>query len=50
VGPQFRFDQFNLLQIGQPRGHVKFSGQFIQLRLWAMAAVMGWLTCFWVSQ
>jgi len=28
VGPQFRFDQFNLLQIGQPRGNVQFSGQF----------------------
>jgi Carboxypeptidase regulatory-like domain/TonB dependent receptor len=28
VGPQFRFDQFNLLQIGQPRGNIQFSGQF----------------------
>ncbi len=28
VGPQFRFDQFNLLQIGQPRGNVQFSGQY----------------------
>ncbi len=28
VGPQFRFDQFNLLQIGQPRGRVSFSGQY----------------------
>jgi hypothetical protein len=28
VGPQFRFDQFNLLQIGQPRGNISFSGQF----------------------
>jgi hypothetical protein len=28
LGPQFRFDQFNLLQIGQPRGRVSFSGQF----------------------
>jgi outer membrane receptor protein involved in Fe transport len=28
VGPQFRFDQFNLLQIGQPRGNLSFSGQF----------------------
>jgi len=28
MGPQFRFDQFNLLQIGQPRGRVSFSGQF----------------------
>jgi hypothetical protein len=27
-GPQFRFDQFNLLQIGQPRGNMSFSGQF----------------------
>jgi len=27
-GPQFRFDQFNLLQIGQPRGNLMFSGQF----------------------
>ncbi len=27
-GPQFRFDQFNLLQIGQPRGNLSFSGQF----------------------
>jgi hypothetical protein len=28
VGPQFHFDQFNLLQIGQPRGNLSFSGQF----------------------
>jgi hypothetical protein len=28
MGPQFRFDQFNLLQIGQPRGNISFSGQF----------------------
>jgi Carboxypeptidase regulatory-like domain/TonB dependent receptor-like, beta-barrel len=28
VGPQFRFDQFNLLQIGQPRGNLSFTGQF----------------------
>lgn len=28
MGPQFRFDQFNLLQIGQPRGRVSFSGEF----------------------
>ena len=28
VGPQFRFDQFNLLQIGQPRGNLSFSGQY----------------------
>ena len=28
MGPQLRFDQFNLLQIGQPRGRVSFSGQF----------------------
>jgi hypothetical protein len=28
VGPQLRFDQFNLLQIAQPRGNVQFSGQF----------------------
>jgi outer membrane receptor protein involved in Fe transport len=28
VGPQLRFDQFNLLQIGQPRGNVQFSGQY----------------------
>jgi hypothetical protein len=28
LGPQFRFDQFNLLQIGQPRGNLSFSGQF----------------------
>ena len=28
AGPQFRFDQFNLLQIGQPRGNLSFSGQF----------------------
>ena len=28
VGPQVRFDQFNLLQIGQPRGNLSFSGQF----------------------
>src|SRR5208337_2434321 len=28
VGPQFRFDQFNLLQIGQPRGNIQFSGQY----------------------
>ena len=27
-GPQFRFDQFNLLQVGQPRGNLSFSGQF----------------------
>ena len=28
VGPQFQFLQFNLLQIGQPRGNLSFSGQF----------------------
>ncbi len=28
LGPQFRFDQFNLLQLGQPRGDLEFSGQF----------------------
>ncbi|MFZ0761772.1 MAG: hypothetical protein WAM69_17640, partial [Candidatus Sulfotelmatobacter sp.] len=28
VGPQLRFDQFNLLQIGQPRGNLSFSGQY----------------------
>ena len=28
AGPQIRFDQFNLLQIGQPRGNLSFSGQF----------------------
>jgi hypothetical protein len=28
AGPQFRWDQFNLLQIGQPRGNLQFSGQF----------------------
>lgn len=28
VGPQVHFDQFNLLQIGQPRGNLSFSGQF----------------------
>ncbi|MGP8094580.1 MAG: carboxypeptidase regulatory-like domain-containing protein [Candidatus Sulfotelmatobacter sp.] len=28
LGPQFRFDQFNLLQIGQPRGNLTFDGQF----------------------
>jgi hypothetical protein len=28
AGPQFRWDQFNLLQIGQPRGNLTFSGQF----------------------
>lgn len=28
AGPQFRFDQFNLVQIGQPRGNLSFSGQF----------------------
>jgi len=28
AGPQFRFDQFNLLQIGQPRGNLSFNGQF----------------------
>jgi len=28
AGPQFRWDQFNLLQIGQPRGNMTFSGQF----------------------
>lgn len=28
VGPQFHWDQFNLLQIGQPRGNLQFSGQF----------------------
>jgi hypothetical protein len=28
VGPQVRFDQFNLVQIGQPRGNLSFSGQF----------------------
>lgn len=28
VGPQIHFDQFNLLQIGQPRGNLSFSGQF----------------------
>ena len=27
-GPQLRFDQFNLLQVGQPRGNLSFSGQF----------------------
>jgi hypothetical protein len=28
AGPQVRWDQFNLLQIGQPRGNLQFSGQF----------------------
>ena len=28
LGPQLRFDQFNLLQIGQPRGNLSFNGQF----------------------
>ena len=28
AGPQIRFDQFNLLQIAQPRGNIQFSGQF----------------------
>ncbi|MBV9343276.1 MAG: TonB-dependent receptor, partial [Acidobacteria bacterium] len=28
LGPQVHFDQFNLLQIGQPRGNLSFSGQF----------------------
>jgi hypothetical protein len=28
LGPQFRFDQFNLLQVAQPRGNISFSGQF----------------------
>ena len=28
AGPQIRFDQFNLLQIAQPRGNVQFTGQF----------------------
>ena len=26
--PQVQFNQFNLLQIGQPRGSLQFSGQF----------------------
>jgi hypothetical protein len=28
VGPQVHWDQFNLLQIDQPRGNLEFSGQF----------------------
>jgi Carboxypeptidase regulatory-like domain/TonB-dependent Receptor Plug Domain len=28
MGPQIVYDQFNLLQIGQPRGYMGFSGQF----------------------
>lgn len=28
AGPQIVFDQFDLLQIGQPRGNIGFSGQF----------------------
>jgi len=28
AGPQFRFDQFNLLQIAQPRGNISFSSQY----------------------
>lgn len=28
AGPQVHWDQFNLLQIGQPRGNMEFSGQF----------------------
>jgi len=28
AGPQIHWDQFNLLQIGQPRGNMSFSGQF----------------------
>lgn len=28
AGPQIHWDQFNLLQIGQPRGNMEFSGQF----------------------
>jgi len=28
VGPQIRWDQFNLEQIAQPRGNLSFSGQF----------------------
>jgi len=31
VGPQFQFLQFNLLQIGQPRGNLSFSGQFTSI-------------------
>jgi hypothetical protein len=28
LGPQVRFSQFNLFQVGQPRGRFNFSGQF----------------------
>jgi hypothetical protein len=28
LGPQFRWDQFNMQQIAQPRGNLSFSGQF----------------------
>ncbi|HVO62571.1 MAG TPA: TonB-dependent receptor [Terriglobales bacterium] len=28
VGPQFRWDQFNMQQIAQPRGRMSFSGQY----------------------
>ena len=28
VGPQIRFSQFNLFQVGQPRGRFSFSGEF----------------------
>ncbi len=28
VGPQFRWDQFNMEQIAQPRGRMSFSGQY----------------------
>jgi hypothetical protein len=28
VGPQFRWDQFNMQQIAQPRGNMSFSGQY----------------------
>jgi hypothetical protein len=28
LGPQVRFSQFNLFQVGQPRGRFSFSGQF----------------------
>jgi len=28
IGPQVRFSQFNLFQVGQPRGRFSFSGEF----------------------
>ena len=51
IGPQARFSQFNLFQVGQPRGRMSFSGEFTADNpSWAMVAETAWRTCFWACR